>query len=483
MADSSRRKPALQISARTTHPESGAHGADPITSASKPRTTTTTLSQRAPPASTAPRRPVVRRKPVSGSGSSGQVQTPSSTHPPPRPPPRPPPAPPLRPPDLTSHTTNTRLPPTTTPPMSPSSPPDPESTSHRSPVARPLGPRPLPPTPPQTVPDHHPPALPTRPSLASTPHSLPHRLQTPVPPPSLQPPTPQASLTLIRRDPSRALQQNVAILPGLGSWRLSGRVRVQVLTPGYAAVAPSFGSGVRASPSGEGFWRELHLGGAGRGEQRHRVLGRVRGLRSSRDEDWEAGPAEEPGTRGTREDFSFESAWGGQCVFVGGLTGRGLKCLHHPPYHSYHSQHQLHNGRDAEAVEVVSELRLNIQKGAKQSGSGHGPRPARPPRWTHNSSATTTTTTTGSFTSTASPTSKRASTASSWGRSKSKILAADSTASGLDMGLAHEELGGGLRGDKTKLGKIIVEPEGLKMLDLLVAANVGLWWLASDADA
>lgn len=33
-----------------------------------------------------------------------------------------------------------------------------------------------------------------------------------------------------------------------------------------------------------------------------------------------------------------------------------------------------------------------------------------------------------------------------------------------------------MRGKQAKLGKLIVEDEGLKMLDLVVAANMGVWW-------
>jgi hypothetical protein len=48
----------------------------------------------------------------------------------------------------------------------------------------------------------------------------------------------------------------------------------------------------------------------------------------------------------------------------------------------------------------------------------------------------------------------------------------------LDLSLAQEFAGGGFGGKQAKLGKIILEDEGLKMIDLLVAANLGLWWRA-----
>ena len=46
----------------------------------------------------------------------------------------------------------------------------------------------------------------------------------------------------------------------------------------------------------------------------------------------------------------------------------------------------------------------------------------------------------------------------------------------LDLSLAQEKAGGGSSGKKAKLGKLIIHDEGLKMADLLVAANVGIWW-------
>jgi hypothetical protein len=48
----------------------------------------------------------------------------------------------------------------------------------------------------------------------------------------------------------------------------------------------------------------------------------------------------------------------------------------------------------------------------------------------------------------------------------------------MDLSLGQEFAGGGFGGKQAKLGKLILEDEGLKMMDLLVAANVALWWRA-----
>lgn len=47
---------------------------------------------------------------------------------------------------------------------------------------------------------------------------------------------------------------------------------------------------------------------------------------------------------------------------------------------------------------------------------------------------------------------------------------------GFDLTLGREKAGGGNRGKRAKMGKLIIWDDGLKMLDLVVAANVGVWW-------
>jgi len=46
----------------------------------------------------------------------------------------------------------------------------------------------------------------------------------------------------------------------------------------------------------------------------------------------------------------------------------------------------------------------------------------------------------------------------------------------LDLTLGRELAGGGISGKRAKLGKLIIENEGLEMMDLIVAANMSLWW-------
>ena len=46
----------------------------------------------------------------------------------------------------------------------------------------------------------------------------------------------------------------------------------------------------------------------------------------------------------------------------------------------------------------------------------------------------------------------------------------------LDLSIGREKAGGGSRGKRAKLGKLIIHDEGIKMLDLVIAANMGVLW-------
>jgi hypothetical protein len=195
------------------------------------------------------------------------------------------------------------------------------------------------------------------------------------------------------------------------------------------------------------------------------------------------------------KSYTFQSPWNGTCEFTSSLTNRSLRCKHTiAPSHA-HSAHMQSN--------PVSELRFNLP-GTKPSYSGRSPTltswaPDRPPSSSSSHSA-----------------SKRSSflrhhllpskhhhhhhhRSSSEehkhrqreGRNQSYDAGSNrSNATGdndndnesgndeerMDLSLGQERAGGGMGGKEAKLGKLIVEPEGLQMLDLVVAANVGVWW-------
>ena len=174
----------------------------------------------------------------------------------------------------------------------------------------------------------------------------------------------------------------------------------------------------------------------------------------------------EPGPINTKA-YTFLSPWNGICEFTTGIAGRSLKCKHTLP-----SAATSPRKGSAPAV-TVSELRLNLP-----SSKMFGPTsPKRPPL------------------SAASCSSRDSSFLNDNGISRSLesvnfddqdnaqdeesanqiVKLADGYEDHVD-GLGREHAGGGLRGKQAKLGKLIIEDEGLKMLDLLVAANMGIWW-------
>lgn len=141
----------------------------------------------------------------------------------------------------------------------------------------------------------------------------------------------------------------------------------------------------------------------------------------------------------------FESPWHGSCEFSTGIAGRSLKCKHTIGSRS----------------EMISELRFNLPSSRAFAST------SRPP---------------------SSPTSMRESKRSSifshhgktqsaseypaYQKNEGKVDLEDR----MDLSLGQERAGGGFGGKQAKLGKLIIENEGLKMLDLIVAANLALWW-------
>ncbi|KAF2878102.1 hypothetical protein BDV95DRAFT_556700 [Massariosphaeria phaeospora] len=149
----------------------------------------------------------------------------------------------------------------------------------------------------------------------------------------------------------------------------------------------------------------------------------------------------------TFRGYVFMSPWNGRCEFTTGAGGGTLKCRHIVPGLQ---------GASPMAM-PVSELRFNLPSSSKASTprddeSSKRSSFFRRPRHSRNQS-----------------------TMSDVRRNSSEDAGSPDR---LDLSLGQEFAGGGFGGRQAKLGKLIVEDEGLKMLDLLVAANVALWWRA-----
>jgi len=150
--------------------------------------------------------------------------------------------------------------------------------------------------------------------------------------------------------------------------------------------------------------------------------------------------------------FSFRSPWDGVCEFSSGLAGRSVKCKHRWPSN--------------EETVAVSELRFNLPT-SKTFGSP-APKSSAPgiPREPKQSSFFS------------SQTHQQSSPHS--GPQDVGFAQESEHGERLDLSLGQEHAGGGFGGKQAKLGKLIVASEGLQMLDLVVAANMAVWWRVYD---
>lgn len=145
------------------------------------------------------------------------------------------------------------------------------------------------------------------------------------------------------------------------------------------------------------------------------------------------------------EGYTFQSPWDGVCEFNVGVANRSLKCRHISPPSRTCSTGQIRSAS-------VSELRFNLPSSKSLSASSS------------RKSKTWRTSASSRHNSLDSPT---------YENIRDSSLPDDDR---LDLSLGQEHAGGGFGGKQAKLGKLIIENEGLKMLDLLVAANIGIWW-------
>ncbi|EMD97165.1 hypothetical protein COCC4DRAFT_72868 [Bipolaris maydis ATCC 48331] len=347
-----------------------------------------------------------------------------------------------------------------------------------------------------------------------------HQQENEKPPPlprrrSENPPREPPSLTLIRRDPASGAQWNVARIEDppiveisssalrdpTNKKRSGAPMYIQVFNPGYSKFLHSDSSDKSQPPlvsRDSGFstqsWQKGHSGTvesqasgqvASDNVFRRRIwlegsqhLGHAFGHRknSSYDANYArpsskgsyTGQAERP-SMDLRSPFSpsfqahddqahgniqvserqtsfrgyvFTSPWNGRCEFVTGVGGGSLKCRHIIP--------GLQGAPISSAS--LSELRFNLPSGPKRSaarGAEASKRSSFFRRGRH-----------------------------SRNNSIASINVEENNEDRMDLSLGQEFAGGGMGGKQAKLGKIILEDEGLKMMDLLVAANMALWWRA-----
>jgi hypothetical protein len=299
------------------------------------------------------------------------------------------------------------------------------------------------------------------------------------------------SLTLIRRDPGSTLQWNVASIYDPPMHEISSSnllvptakrrtkkggtpVYLDITNPGYARfidvdertprLSVESTSSDSSDPPPEGtFRRRLYMPGSRYAEHNYNntnTLNPTLGHRTHSSLSAASGESEIRQTmRGERHSidmgavpdkrskgYTFLSPWDGTCEFSTGATGRSLKCRHRLPNNS--------NASGGGGGEEVSELRFNLPTSAKTTTSSkHASYFSRHRHQTPGED--------DDF--------------ESGSQSPTIMLTDDGR---IDLSLGQERAGGGFGGKQAKLGKLIVFPQGGRMLDLLVAANVGLWWRA-----
>ncbi|KAK3684613.1 hypothetical protein LTR37_020113 [Vermiconidia calcicola] len=298
------------------------------------------------------------------------------------------------------------------------------------------------------------------------------------------------TLTLIRRDPGSSKQWNVAsihdppveevssstLLVPTAKRRMKkggAPVYLDITNEGYAqfistsrpgtlrtgsesristSSATSSNSDSESPPEGV-FRRRLYMPGSrysehgygSSGHRKHSSVSSASGendlrqtMRNGERHSVDMGAMADRRTRG----YTFTSPWDGSCEFTTSATGKSLKCRHRLPSSSQQSGN----------IVEVSELRFNL------------------PISSRNNTPTTLATKRSSYF-----TPGRFRSGEDESPAPSIVLNDDGR---IDLSLGQERAGGGFGGKQAKLGKLIIEPEGVKMLDLLVAANVGLWWRA-----
>lgn len=286
------------------------------------------------------------------------------------------------------------------------------------------------------------------------------------------------SLTLIRR--YNGSQWNIGTVSSIGGeespWNKppGGRqddLSICISTPGYSKFC-DFGLSQTPGALPQTFERQLtnfrrrsrdkssednHLGPKSNRKLRKSVD--FRKLNTPRldnnDELTDANLLPDQGSSGMK-GYGFYSPWNGICQFSSGISGHAVKCKH------------TASTEGAQAV-TVSELRFNLPPSNNL--------PATSPRLR------------GSPEKSRSP--KRSSYFSSANGSVSRVTGVNSQTppepgdihDHFDLSLGQEHAGGGFGGKQAKLGKLIIEPEGLKMLDLLIAANMALWWKVYEKSA
>ncbi|KAJ0416128.1 hypothetical protein BJY00DRAFT_238532 [Aspergillus carlsbadensis] len=363
-----------------------------------------------------------------------------------------------------------------------------------------------------------------RPSMRpQTSHDLPPPYSAIAPPPrspgqspsrlprdNAPPQQPGFHITLIRRDPTHGSQWNVAAMTTPPSRTDGSGIDIDISTPGYSRFAghneplslESLGLNLSAearnilsrqqntsNPSAT-----LHDPSVPRDTSRPRrfhrklLVSRPEESRSSLDSSGsrpslDGGPGSPVTVHSSTFSklksgyYTFTSPWNGTCTFSTSVNGRSLKCKHMIPAPGFPNSP---NSTQENPAVTVAEIRFNTPFQGSHAHHHHSSEHADPSGPYYYNPSTNP--------------SKRAAIANFINNKFDRRGSNSSTSSAganepppplprrpidedrIDLSLAREKAGGGMRGNSAKLGKLIIEDEGIKMLDLVVAACMTVWW-------
>jgi len=357
---------------------------------------------------------------------------------------------------------------------------------------------------------------------------------------------PAFTITIIRRDPSSDSQWNVGTISGTPATEGTDRptiatqqskrpyfnMSVHLTTPGYGpfrhsymtsqmegknkpsgpprnSMAAESGPGKQPQPN-YSFDREIRMEGSDfwtrtsfqhkrtksdmspqQGITRGRSFSGSEGMGSA-----QPSPAAQE-SHTSAKGYMFISPWGGRCKFSTSSSGRSLRCSHTLP-EPVSANDAMESYPPAQASVAVSEIRFNLPSAAifnsvaetltklekdhprlsiirnklishKSSPSSHSSRPhddegpPLPPRPYRTSFQTSSDDETGRHPRGSQP-------------------GMEDDDHHFDLSLGKEKAGGGNRGKRAKLGKLIIHDEGFKFLDLLVSSNMAVWWSVWEPD-
>lgn len=248
------------------------------------------------------------------------------------------------------------------------------------------------------------------------------------------------SLTIIRRYNGK--QSNVG--------KVFGGMNLEILNEGYLKYTNRHGQEGSTESSGRDGnpAKTPHTFQTALLSTRHVHGSNRQSLHSSKDSGM---PTSEAGSQ-SQQHFAFSTPWRRRCDFVTGIAGRSLKCRHEA-YPSGQSSR-------------LSELRFNLPSSQALRSpvkSKHAEE-----SWQRRRHSLT-------FRKSADLGSPRSGIACS-SEASTSLSDKEFGPPLLDLSLGQEHAGGGFGGKQAKLGKLIIAPEGLQMLDLLVTANSAMWW-------